>query len=1144
MKERLLKLTESPLGKLWLLVVFVMTCISASADVEWNDFQTETNYKYSTKAKTYYKYTPTEDGVFYLYYTSTQPSITDKADENGPVTGYYDTDNSWISYDLAKFSWYRNTYNGVFFTSQVEASVKKGNTYYITIPDSWSGGTYCGHLEGSITELKLMEQNFESGKIFDVTDTRYGQLELKFNLGATADQWAYLKIGNYPLDANKEDGKIETRSGANTGSLVFNLKDSVNSWMDKGYFKEGDEMTLTVTGICAKTDENIKYGEDGTLVLKFLAPGKAHNLISSKMPSPFYSYWEKGDTTGIARLVFDSEVMKGDEQTAQVSIVMGYADGAGGAYQEYLDASKIYANGDTLFLDFTDKLRTYETMGLTQQYGSLNINVYNVKMADGTCPYSPGNGHAGSYAFSYVSYKEKNNANTKPEFTPESGETLTDNLKIYFAKKDAYTFSGVKFTYQDMDDRKYQEIVTEGITSEEVGKNGIEYTIPVSDAVKAGKNIRLSFEGLVSSDGLEHSDLCDGIKFNPGDELLSDLAPVETSVATGSVLKSFDKLVLTFGEEVAINKVEGRDQVVFTDKSTGKYVASTIAVDEEDAKKVVITPAAELKNTHKYEITVNEATVVNKQYVETSGKYGNFMTEQTYTFSLNANNGNLDFVADPVEGSILNEISTITCKTDPSRPSSTYFLTASHSKEPWVYVKLVNEQGDSIARATINDCADGDGFTLTFSPAITEPGKYTVVMTDSVYFIGEGYEAGPNEYQVKFDYTVIAAPKAEIEFTATPASEATVSEISEITLTTEEPVYCDDSHVTVFSRALRKSYSATLMRSLANTKELIVYTDEPVTEEGDWEIEIPAGSFGDQTWYDNDCQTGRTNVATTLYYTIGSADPSALYTATPANNSTVEALDEITIKIGEDGDDCSVGNGVITITNQDGEQVFRGDAQGVYDDPDDWFAVTNTFTVTLDEKITTPGTYTMTIPDGYFYRNGDEVDGTTLTWTIAEGGSEESSLYTTIPANNSTVESLSEITIKVGEDGSDCAVGNGVITITNENGEQVFRGDAVAYYEDPDDWSAVTNTFTLSLSEVLSTPGVYTMTIPDGYFVCDGDDVAGATLTYIVSNATGINGISTDNAASKVYSLDGKKMKSANGLKGIYIVNGKKVVLK
>ncbi len=45
--------------------------------------------------------------------------------------------------------------------------------------------------------------------------------------------------------------------------------------------------------------------------------------------------------------------------------------------------------------------------------------------------------------------------------------------------------------------------------------------------------------------------------------------------------------------------------------------------------------------------------------------------------------------------------------------------------------------------------------------------------------------------------------------------------------------------------------------------------------------------------------------------------------------------------------------------------------------------------------------------------------------------------------------------------------------------------------------------------------------------------------------ATGINSISAEGAsAKKVYTLDGKAVESVKGLKGVYIVNGKKVILK
>ncbi len=1147
MKERLLKLTSSPLSKLWLLVVFVMTCVSASAAVEWKTFETETTYKFDTKSKTYYKYTPTEDGILYIYYSAVKPGIYANCDDNGPITGYDDAELGWVSYDLGSFSWFRNNYNGSFYTSQVEYSVKANTTYYILAPDNWSGGTFIGHLEGNVTELKLKSQNFESGKMFDVTDDRYGQLELTFNVAATADQWAYLKVGNYPADSEKEKGQIETRKGSNTGSLIFNLKDSINSWMDKGYFKEGDDMTLTITGIHAKTDETIKYGTDGTLVLTFKAPGKAHNLVSYKMPSPFYSYWVKGDTAGVAHLVFDAPVMQGSEQTAKATLLIGSGD-QGDAYSETLDASKISANGDTLFIDLTDKVRTYAAMGLKREWGSIQLSVYNVKMSDGTNPYSPGNGKSGSYTYSNLAFEEKNYGSMKPEFTPESGETLGSDLKIYFAKKDAFSFDGVKFTYQDQEDRKQQEIVTEGITSEPSGKDGIEYTVPVSAAMKAGKNIRLSFVGLVSTDGLTHDDLCDGVKFNPGDELTADFLPTATNIADGAVVNSASIFVLTFDEAVAVNAPKGRAQVIIKDLSVGKELPlKAITPNRRNAKQIQITSTESFKDTHKYSITVNEAVLVDSQYVKTEGKYGKYMPEKTWTFTLYKNMGNLDFVTDPIEGATLNEISTITCKTDQTKSSSTNWLSYSGITEDWVYVKLVNEKGDSIARANIKSCDNNDGFTLTFDPAITTPGTYTVVMTDSVYCLGEGYEVTPNEKEVKFSYTVIAAPEATIELTATPANESTLKSLKTITLEAEESLLGGNATVVAYNRADRKSYTGKLTLSETNANQAVITFDEEITAEGTYTIDIPEGVVGDQTWYDADFMTGKCNESMILYYTIGEETPQGnLFTTNPEANSTVTSLQNITIYVGDGTKNYVVSNGKVTLTAPDGSTLFSGDPELIVDDPNNWDEIMYRYSIALSDEATAEGVYTLTIPDGYFAdENGDEIAGTTITWTIGGGDTPEpKSIFTTDPEAGSTVTSLQHIVISLGDGTKDYSASNGKVTLTAPDGTTLFSGDPDAIW--PDGWDDPVYQYEITLSSAATANGVYTLTIPDGYFVdASGDEVAGTTITWTVSTTDSINGISAGkNANIKVYTLDGKAMKSAKGLKGVYIVNGKKVVLK
>ena len=1148
MKERLLSISTRAWLRLCTLLALVVMSVTANATVDWQTFETETTYKYDTKSETFYKYTPAEDGVLHIYFSNNNPGIFEQCDDNGPVKGYTDTDG-WHSYDLSKFSWYQSEYNGTFYTKNVVASVKAGTTYYLSIPDSWSGGTFIGHLEGNVTELTLTSQNFDSDKVFDITDTRYGQLELKFNLAATADSWAYLQVGNYPTSADKEKGRIETRSSSNTGALVFNLKDSLTSWLEKGYYSGGETMTLSITGIHATTDENIKYGTDGSLTLTFIAPGKGHKLVSASMPSPFYSYYAEGDTAALAKLVFDYPVATGDDQKAKATFNIGYAD-LSDAYQEILSSDKISASGDTLIVDFSGKLRSFEAMGLKSQYSTCRIVISNVTMADGSMASTDG-AHAGTYSYSGVSFEEKNYGNIKPDFTPENGGTLTsEGLKVYFSDATAYTFTGVRFTYQDQNDKKYQYDVTDGITSETVGRSGIEYTVPLTDAIVNGKNVRLSFLGLACADGMDHGNIAEDVKFNPGNELTADLLPTASSITDGATVTS-SYFALTFDEPVYFNQPAGRQQVVITDLSSGKNIAvESIAHPTNTTnadKKVVVTAGETLKDTHKYSITINEAVIVNEQFDTTGGKYGKYMPENTWTFTIYKNKGTYDFITDPIEGSIVNELSTIKCTSDPEKDESTSWVAYNAGKgeayEVWA-LQINGTDTTKVQQAAVSIGDNNDGFVITFSPAITTPGEYTICIGDSVYSLGTGYEAEPKDAKVYISYTVIAAPTAEISVTPDPADESTLETLSVIRLTAEESIHVNTTPVSVYNRADRKSYTATLAADETDDHVAVITLDTELTADenaGDYTIDIPSGVFGDQTWYDNDFMTGRTNEAISLFYTVGEAEAESVITTDPEAGSTVTSLQKIVITLGDGSEDYSAASGKVTLTAPDGTTLFSGDPSAIWPEGD-WDPIYQ-YEIDLATAATDPGVYTLTIPEGYFVNsNYDAVPATTITWTI-EGDAPETSIITTDPKAGSTVSSLQKIVITLGDGSEDYSEASGKVTLTAPDGTTLFSGDPSAIWPEGD-WDPIYQ-YEIDLATAATAPGVYTMTIPEGYFVDSNyDAVPATTITWTVGAATGINGITVTGATDdKAYTITGVRV-DAQKAKGVVIIGGKKVVKK
>lgn len=938
------------------MLVCLMTTIVASA-AEWTPFETGVKYDFKFMEDQNFKFVPTEDGILRIYAQETNISVS--------------TDETTAGNKISAWKYKPTTdEDGTTWSGYTEASLKAGTPYFINVPGTLSKSTkkyFKGVFEAGVNELKVTAINFEEGKTFDISDTRGGQLNISFNMNAKSEE-TNVKIGNI-IDCN-----VETRTSTNAGSLYVLLKDSLISWLNKGKIVGGEEMIITVKNIRAAADENIKYGKDGNLTLKFLTPSKPHTLVSKQLPDPFLSYWPKGDERGMIVLTFDSDVMAGDAQTAKGSFTLGYAE-MDDVYVESLEPSMFRAEGNKLYIDFTGKLRTKETMGLKNDWDIITLRLMNVKMADGTNVFSEGAGTSGSFTFT-MNYKEYK-SNLAFELTPADGEKLKENnVKIYFSEKDAIKFKGVKFTYQDENDKKYQTTVTEGITSEVEG-DAIEYIIPITDAIKNGKNVRFTLTGVVANDGLDHSDIT--ARWNPGQELVATLAPssvyMNESVKEVDIVKNYYRHVLEFNEDITINENASAADVTYKDTKSGRIIYGYVKSVNNNSKQVIVIPAEDLKDKHEYELTIKERVIVNKEFVETNGKYGNVMPEQSYKFTIYANKDAYDFITSPVEGSNVNEISTIVCSMKPGANAGTSAIGYAHRTDKFVY--LLNEKNEKVATATCGDVENG--MFIKFSPAITEPGTYTVHIEDSVYFIGTGFEAVQNEQPVEFKYTVVAAPE-ELQFTTDPENESTITSLGEIVIMSDKDIYGTTTPIQAYCD--RQVFNGTLTMGDVNRREAYIeFTDaagEPITAEGEYRIEIPAGVFGNKAWYDSDCLSGACNAATTLYYTVGKEATEITYTADPADGSKVDALGTVTIDYNTTSIMASSGQIVIY---KDGKELKKVEAEVVYKDPNDFNEVSHKATVAVNA--TEKGVYTIEIPEGYFVdENGDNIPAVTLTYYV------------------------------------------------------------------------------------------------------------------------------------------------------------------
>ena len=1065
---------------MWMLIAMLMvSSFSASAQIEWKDLELGVHYGeaniYGVTAE--YKFTPEKSGVLTIW----------SQDEVMHVYTALTADGTDVDFgsQISQFAYASFTDGDVTFSKKTTSSVTAGTTYYICSGKGFSRDrVFMAVMDTEVSELKLLSVSQPVGKMYNISDSRDGQVELEFNLPATADDNAILTVGTHTAE-------IETRQDVNSGKIIYALKPTLTEWMEAGYFESGEAMSLKITGLKAKADENLIYGTDGTLVLEWTTPAKPHYHLSTTGIEEFLSYWIPGDERGIAVLEFDYDLMtKENGQTATALIQIGNAE-LGDAYEEKIESDKITIDGKKLYIDFTGKLRSYEAMGLTMKWSDITVKVGNILMADGTSSFNETQGNYGSVTFG-LPYREYR-SDIQAEFTPADGATLTDKFfKVYFSDKNALTFGGVRVSYQTQDDIKYQTDITEGITSEAIGNNGIEYTIPLTDEIVAGKNIRISFIDQVSADGYEHDF---NVKYNPGPELVGDLKPVAVSVKEGEIVSSLDKITLTFDADVVINTVDAPATLVsFTDVTSNKTIPATIEVDAADSKTAVITPTEALKDTHKYNVYVNYFTVVNQEYIDQAAKYGRYMPGYEVNFTLSALYAAYDFATDPLVGSTVAELSRINCTTKEGADAYSEAISPTRRDDRFVWVE--NESNEKVTDCTINDDLP-NGFAIVLNEPITKSGKYTVVLQDSIYNCGEGFGMETQSEIVRLNYTVLSAPQEVITITATdPANESTVESLSQIMVEFSEPVYGDDVTVYVNNKTTYATYNATLMVNPKNRTVGMIQLDEELTVEGSYTIYIPNAVVGDESWYNNEAQTGNCNTYAVLYYTIGgtSGGDEDFFTVDPANGSTVESLSHIKITFNEEG---GIGNGMITV-KKDGEQVARIDAQ--YDD--DW---DNVYDFHIYYNATEEGVYTFEVPEGYFTLNGDPAPAFTLTYTI--GGSSSDSFFTVDPANGSTVESLSHIKITFNEEGG---IGNGMITV-KKDGEQVARIDA--QYDD--DWD---NVYDFHIYYNATEEGVYTFEVPEGYFTLNGDPAPAFTLTYTIEGGSEASEWTTDPADGSIIS--------------------------
>lgn len=221
--------------------------------------------------------------------------------------------------------------------------------------------------------------------------------------------------------------------------------------------------------------------------------------------------------------------------------------------------------------------------------------------------------------------------------------------------------------------------------------------------------------------------------------------------------------------------------------------------------------------------------------------------------------------------------------------------------------------------------------------------------------------------------------------------------------------------------------------------------------------------------------------------------------------------------------------------------------------------------ITLDQEITTAGRYTLHIPANYFMLGTLQTammnKDTNIRYSV-EGVATPLVPTEVVPADKSTVSRLETVTLTM-----DCdvvtllAIGedaDAFITVTNKDTNEEVDIVATVDEQDLENWTNM-NQVVIRFSEPITAKGTYVLTIAPELFADDqwdpmfGTGSANAELTYefTVDGSDAVAAVGVDEGKVTVYSLNGVKVldnADRDALKtlkkGIYIVNGKKTVVK
>lgn len=453
----------------------------AAKPIDFGEITPGTVYTYESKTPAGGYFTPAESCVVKTYATGDMIHAYSDANHTQEVAStnyYYGANGEKV-----------NVYNGI-----------GGETIYFYNDFPFDGGTF--RLAAGNEEITLSHAYpAPSDKLMSVADNY--RLELIFSTPVKCTK-CKLEAGGQSIDLTPD---------IYSSTVTFDWHSIIMQWYADGTLSEGDEMTMTITGIRDENDSGNRpnFGDGaGKLILRYKMAAKPAQLVDqTNTPNSgckdFMTYYLPGGEDGLVKLTFDRDLDPTWKPTAKIQ----YGDLDNQDYSMYIEYPPVFIEGSTLNVDLRGVSRLPGEMvpGLpAQKY--IYLQVTDIKSSDGQHVWTGQLSSPYSFGFSYelktVIY------NVAADWLPLPGAPLASgtDMEIWVLNGNHIIFDTVDFAFTHagepaMASVPYSELQAEADPSY---ADAVIYTLkaPQLDA-DADTEINVSFGGLICADGQDHT---------------------------------------------------------------------------------------------------------------------------------------------------------------------------------------------------------------------------------------------------------------------------------------------------------------------------------------------------------------------------------------------------------------------------------------------------------------------------------------------------------------------------------------------------------------------------------------------------------------------------------------------------------------